>query len=65
MCWYENVSKRIVEKKVGLQRLNLIAMIGIMSKIPAIPTSPTYCPTVLLDRRSNTYCLYVAPLLDG
>ena len=30
MWWYENVSERIVETKLGLQRLNLIAMIGIM-----------------------------------
>ena len=30
MCWYENVSERIVEKKLGLQWLNLIEMIGVM-----------------------------------
>ena len=28
MCWYENVSEIIIETKPGLQRLNLIAIIG-------------------------------------
>ena len=30
MCWYGNVGERIIETKLRLQRLNLIAMIGIM-----------------------------------
>ena len=40
----------------------ITTMIANMSKIPAVLT---YCPIVLLDTRSNTYCLHVAPLLDG
>ena len=36
MCWYGNVGERIIETKLRLQRLNLIAMIGIRYYIAMI-----------------------------
>ena len=47
MCWYENVRERIVEKKVGLQRLNLIAIIGVMYYVDCRLSSFDFDGTIL------------------
>ena len=48
MCWYENIRERIVEKKVDLQRLNLIAMIGVMYYVDCRLQRCSYDLTTLL-----------------